>query len=99
MLSRDPQTGRELRRIEVKGVQRRFEKDASVLLSARQVNDALQQEDGAEYWLYVVDSTDTVEPRVIPIPWTRWHGRLRYGFFARAWNQYAEEPSDPAVQD
>ncbi len=100
VLSRDPKTGRELRRIEVKGVQGRFEgKDASVLLSARQVNDALQQEDGAEYWLYVVDSTETVEPRVFPIPWTRWHGRLRYGFFAHAWNQHAEEPSDPAVQD
>ncbi|MDE2977276.1 MAG: DUF3883 domain-containing protein [Acidobacteriota bacterium] len=100
VFSRDPGTGRELRRIEVKGVQGRFEgKDASVLLSARQVNDALQQEDGTEYWLYVVDSTDTVEPRVIPIPWTRWRGKLRYGFFAHAWSQHAVRPDCQPTED
>ena len=100
VLSRDPSTGKELRRIEVKGVQGRFEgKEASVLLSARQVNDALQQEGDTEYWLYVVDSTETVKPRVFPIPWTRWHRQLRYGFFANAWRQHAERLSDPPKQD
>lgn len=100
VLSRDPETGRELRRIEVKGVEGRFEgRGPSVLLSARQVNDALQQEDGAEYWLYVVDSTDTVKPRVFPIPWTRWRGKLRYGFFAHAWSQHAVRPDGPPAED
>ena len=98
VLSRDPKTGR-VRRIEVKGVQGRFEGDqASVLLSVRQVNDALKQEDGAEYWLYVVDSTETTEPRVFPIPWTRWRGRLRYGFFARTWSRHAERLDDSRAQ-
>ena len=98
VLSRDPKTGW-VRRIEVKGVQGRFEGDqASVLLSARQVNDALKQEDGAEYWLYVVDSTETPEPRVFPIPWTRWRGRLRYGFFARTWSRHVERLDDSKAQ-
>lgn len=95
VLSRDPKTGA-VRRIEVKGVQGRFEgNQASVLLSARQVNDALKPVDGAEYWLYVVDSTETSDPRVFPIPWTRWRGRLRYGFFARTWSRHAEKPRGP----
>ncbi len=96
VLSRDRSTGKELRRIEVKSVQGRFEgKEASVLLSARQVNDALQQEGDTEYWLYVVDSTETAKPRVFPVPWTRWRKKLRYGFFANGWIQHAEKPSDP----
>ena len=83
----------------MKGVQGRFEGDqASVLLSVRQVNDALKQEDSAEYWLYVVDSTETTEPRVFPIPWTRWRGRLRYGFFARTWSRHAERLDDSRAQ-
>ncbi len=100
VLSRDRSTGRELRRIEVKGVQGRFDgRHASVLLSVRQVNDALKEEGGAEYWLYVVDSTETARPRVFPLPWTRWHQKLRYGFFASAWIQHAEDPSQPTNPD
>lgn len=89
VVSRDPVTGME-RRIEIKGVEGTFDGDASVLLTARQVNDALEQERDAEYWLYVVDSTETESPRVYPIPWTRWHGNLRFGFFARSWREHAE---------
>ena len=60
--------GRE-RRIEVKGVQGRFEENASVALTARQANDALRNdEEKVEYWLYVVDSTETERPRVFSHP-------------------------------
>ena len=83
------------RRIEVKGVQGIFEEDASVVLSSRQVHDAVQNvEDGVEYWLYVVDSTETASPRVFPIPWTRYRTRLRYGFYARTWVAAAVKPTD-----
>ena len=86
----DESTGR-CRRIEVKGVQGIFKADASVVLSARQVHDAVQSaEDGVEYWLYVVDSTETSRPRVFPIPWARRPARLRYGFYASAWADDAE---------
>ena len=89
----DPSTGNR-RRIEVKGVQGTFEEDASVVLTARQVHDALGTvEDGMEYWLYVVDSTETACPRVFPIPWTQYRTRLRYGFYARAWAGAAEQPA------
>ena len=83
------------RRIEVKGVQGIFKEDASVMLTARQVHDAIQNgEDGVEYWLYVVDSTETAFPRVLPIPWTRYRTRLRYGFYAGAWAGAAQQPAD-----
>ncbi|HYO71003.1 MAG TPA: hypothetical protein VEU33_33485, partial [Archangium sp.] len=36
-------------------------------------------------WLYVVDRTTTDEPRVYPIPWTRYLDPLKYGFYANAW--------------
>ena len=63
-------TGRK-RLIEVKGVQGIFKENASVVLTARQVHDAVQNDENAvEYWLYVVDSTETECPRVFPIPWT-----------------------------
>ena len=89
----DPSTGNR-RRIEVKGVQGIFEEDASVVLTARQVHDALGTvEDGVEYWLYVVDSTEAACPRVFPIPWTQYRTRLRYGFYARAWAGAAEQPA------
>ena len=82
--------GRE-RRIEVKGVKGDFVQDASVVLTARQVEDALQHEEiDVEYWLYVVDRTETDSPRVFPIPGTRNRSQLRYGFHADMWAQYAE---------
>ena len=86
--------GRE-RRIEVKGVQGRFEKDASVALTAQQANDALRNDDErVEYWLYVVDSTETERPRVLPIRWARDPARLRYGFYAYAWSDAVEHPAE-----
>lgn len=86
--------GRE-RRIEVKGVQGVFERDASVVLTARQARDAVEnEEDGVEYWLYVVDSTETDRPRVFPIRWARDRTRLRYGFHAHAWRDAAERPAE-----
>ena len=79
------------RRIEVKGVKGNFAQDASVVLTARQVEDALHHEEhDVEYWLYVVDRTETDNPRVFPIPWTRNRSQLRYGFYADMWAQYAE---------
>ena len=90
VLSCDRVTGRQ-RRIEVKGVQGDFTQDASVVLTARQVQDALHHEEGdVDYWLYVVDRTETDDPRVFPIPWTRQPNRLRYGFRADMWAKYAE---------
>ena len=90
----DPSTGNR-RRIEAKGVQGIFTDDASVVLTARQVRDALETvEDGVEYWLYVVDSTETAFPRVFPIPWTRYRTHLKYGFYAHGWAGAAEQPDD-----
>ena len=95
VLSVDSVSGKR-RRIEVKGVQGIFQADASVVLTARQAHDAIQHseqrsETNDEYWLYVVDSTETANPRVFPIPWTRY--RLRYGFYARVWADIAEQPT------
>ncbi len=93
VLSIDDATGHQ-RRIEVKGVSGLFETDASVVLTARQVHDAVQHnEEGVDYWLYVVDSTETASPRVFPIPWTRHPSHLRYGFYANAWVADAERPA------
>ena len=90
--------GRE-RRIEVKGVQGVFEREASVVLTARQARDAVEnEEDGVEYWLYVVDSTETDRPRVFPIRWTRDRTRLRYGFHAYAWRDAAERPAEATAE-
>ncbi len=97
VLSEDPSTGCR-RRIEVKGVQGVFEEEASVVLTSRQVHDAIQHdEDDLEYWLYVVDSTETKCPRVFPIPWTRHRSHLRYGFYASAWVGDAEQPAVPTT--
>lgn len=76
-----------VRCIEVKGVQGRFEgPGASVTLSARQVHDALCAHNaGNEYWLYVVDSTETPCPRVFPFQWSSNPGALRFGFYAETW--------------
>ena len=94
VLSHEPVTGRQ-RRIEVKGVKGHFAEDASVLLTARQVEDALQHDEpDVEYWLYVVDRTETDDPRVFPIPWTRNRSQLRYGFYAAMWVQCAERDRD-----
>ena len=90
--------GRE-RRIEVKGVQGRFEVDASVVLTAQQAREAIQNdEDEVEYWLYVVDSTETKRPRVFPIRWARDRTRLRYGFYAYAWCDAAEHPAEATAE-
>ena len=90
--------GRE-RRIEVKGVQGRFEVDASVVLTAQQAREAIQNdEDGVEYWLYVVDSTETKRPRVFPVRWARDRTRLRYGFYAYAWCDAAEHPAEVTAE-
>ena len=90
--------GRE-RRIEVKGVQGRFEENASVALTAQQANDALRNHDErVEYWLYVVDSTETERPRVFPIRWARDPARLRYGFYAYAWSDAAEHPAEAPAE-
>ena len=90
--------GRE-RRIEVKGVQGMFEGDASVALTARQARDAVEnEEDGVDYWLYVVDSTETDRPRVFPIRWARDRTRLRYGFHAYAWADAAERPAEATAE-
>ena len=87
------------RRIEVKGVQGVFERDASVVLTARQARDAVEnEEDGVEYWLYVVDSTETDRPRVFPIRWARDRTRLRYGFHAHAWRDAAERPAEATAE-
>ena len=84
-----------VRRIEVKGVQGIFDREASVVLSARQVHDAIHHREGdVEYWLYVVDSTESARPRVFPIPWTRYRANLKYGFYARVWATAAEQPTD-----
>ena len=91
--STDEATGHK-RLIEVKGVQGTFRDDASVVLTARQAHDAVTHaEDGVEYWLYVVDSTETDHPRVFPIPWVRRPARLRYGFYAKVWANAAERPA------
>ena len=87
ILSVDEDSGQR-RRIEVKGVQGLFQDGASVVLTSRQAHDAIQHREqqsatSDEYWLYVVDSTETTNPRVLPIPWTRYN--LRYGFYARVW--------------
>ena len=93
VLSEDPATGGR-RFIEVKGVQGIFEEEASVVLTSRQVHDALQHDqDDVEYWLYVVDSTETERPRIFPIPWTRHRSHLRYGFYASAWIDDADQPA------
>ena len=98
IVSYDPDAGLE-RRIEVKGIQDDFIENASVVLTARQVHDALQHpEDQVEYWLYVVDRTNTEEPDVLPIPWMRHPSRLRYGFRADTWRRYAVE-SGPVVDE
>ena len=98
VLSTDDATGHQ-RRIEVKGVSGRFEGDASVVLTARQVHDAVQHdEEGVDYWLYVVDSTETASPRVFPIPWPRHPSHLRYGFYANAWVADAERPATVTIQ-
>ena len=90
--------GRE-RRIEVKGVQGVFEREASVVLTARQARDAVEnEEDGVEYWLYIVDSTETDRPRVFPIRWARDRTRLRYGFHAHAWRDAAERPAEATAE-
>ncbi len=90
--------GRE-RRIEVKGVQGCFEVDASVALTAQQANDALRNdEEKVEYWLYVVDSTETARPRVFPIRWAQDRTRLRYGFYAYAWRDAAEHPAEATAE-
>ncbi len=90
VLSCDTDTGRQ-RRIEVKGVQGDFVQGSSVVLTARQVKDALyHSENDVEYWLYVVDRTETEHPRVFPIPWTREPARIRYGFQADAWARFIE---------
>ena len=90
VLSRDTVT-RRMRRIEVKGVKGDFAQDASVVLTARQVEDALHyEEQDVEYWLYVVDRTETDQPRVFPIPWTRHPSQLRYGFRADMWAPFAK---------
>lgn len=96
ILSVDEDSGQR-RRIEVKGVQGLFQDGASVMLTARQAHDAIQHReqrsetsDNSEYWLYVVDSTETTNPRVLPIPWTRYN--LRYGFYARVWAGIVEPP-------
>ena len=91
--STDEATGQE-RLIEVKGVQGTFRDDASVVLTARQAHDAVTQaKEGVEYWLYVVDSTETDHPRVFPIPWVRRPARLRYGFYANVWANAAQRPA------
>ena len=93
VLSIDDETGQQ-RRIEVKGVKGIFEGGSSVVLTARQAHDAVQlAEDGVDYWLYVVDSTETKEPRVFPIPWVKRPALLRYGFYAHAWADAAERPA------
>ena len=98
VLSIDDVTGHQ-RRIEVKGVQGEFEADASVVLTARQAHDAVQlSEDGVDYWLYVVDSTETDRPRVFPIPWVQRPALLRYGFYARVWVDTAERPAVVAAK-
>ena len=87
------------RRIEVKGVQGRFEENASVALTAQQANDALRNdEERVAYWLYVVDSTETERPRVFPIRWARERTRLRYGFYANAWRDAAEHPAEATAE-
>ena len=79
----------------MKGVQGRFEENASVALTAQQANDALRNdEERVEYWLYVVDSTETERPRVFPIRWARDRTYLRYGFYAYAWCDAAEHPAE-----
>lgn len=95
ILSVDEASGQR-RRIEVKGVQGIFQGEASVVLTARQAHDAIQHREqrsqtDVEYWLYVVDSTETTSPRVFPIPWTRYN--LKYGFYARVWADIAEQPT------
>ena len=83
-----------VRRIEVKGVRGIFDREASVVLSSRQVHDAINHQGGdLEYWLYVVDSTESARPRVFPIPWTRYRASLKYGFYARVWAATAEQPT------
>lgn len=93
ILSEDPLTGRR-RLIEVKGEKGRFEESASIVLTKTQFEDALLNLDkDTEYWLYVVDSTETSRPRVFPIPWTRYRQELRYGFYACGWVSEAEQPA------
>jgi hypothetical protein len=76
----------ERRYIEVKGVAGTFVADASVVLTGRQVSDALQPPDeNGEYWLYIVELTDTRNPRVLPIRWTGHIERLRFAFYAKEW--------------
>lgn len=87
VLSFDDSTGH-CRLIEVKGMEGIFKGNASVVLTARQFLEGIwNEDDGIEYWLYVVDSTETNRPRVLPIPWTRHVPYIRYGFHARVWRR------------
>ena len=76
------------RRIEVKGMKGSWIDNASVVLSHAQFSQAWKPEPNFEYWLYVVDETESDEPRIFPIPWPR--VALEFGFYARNWRLLAE---------
>ncbi|MBI4614142.1 MAG: DUF3883 domain-containing protein [Planctomycetes bacterium] len=86
--SHDPRRG-VVRRIEVKGMKGKWESDASVVMSEAQFSAARNAPSGQEYWLYVVDQTETDIPQVFPLPWTR-AGTLQYGYYASHWRELAE---------
>ena len=56
-----------VRKIEVKGLQQAWIEDACVSMTGRQFDDARRHDDGAEWWLYVVENLGSSTPHVIPI--------------------------------
>lgn len=73
--------------IEIKGMQKSFDGDASVLLSRRQIQDAFIRAEESEWWLYVVDRLGGRNPRVFPIPWPTVLAKV--GFEAAEWREAA----------
>ena len=73
--------------IEIKGMQKSFDGDASVLLSRRQIQDAFVRADEGEWWLYVVDRLGGLKPRVFPIRWPAVLAKV--GFEASEWREAA----------
>ena len=78
------------RRIEVKGIQGTWSGKSSVVMSSRQFTDAQNPPLDVEYWLYVVDGTETSIPAIYPICWTR-VGPLHFGFHAQHWRHLGEQ--------
>jgi len=78
-----------IRRIEVKGLKGEWSETASVILTRRQVADALANGNiMISHWLYIVDDLGGKQ-EVHPLPWTA--QSLAFGFYASHWRALAEQ--------